>query len=76
MSTSSHAVLAVVSGIVYSDFINFNIHGGKMHFFAYSQTFLCKKSLFGHFDVMFPNLYIFSRAGLFFSCDENQKGVL
>ena len=68
MSTSLHAVFNVVSGNVYFVIVIFNISGRKMQFSESSQNSVSEKSIFGHFEVIFLNVYIFSRAGVVFSC--------
>ena len=56
MSTSLHAVFNLVSGKVYFVIGIFNIHGRKMQFSESTQNFLSKKSIFGHFEVIFLNV--------------------
>ena len=68
MSTSLHAVFNVVSGNL--DFVPviFNIRCRKMQFSESSQNSMSEKSIFGHFEVIFFNVWFFSRAGVVFSC--------
>ena len=68
MSTSLHAVFNVVSGNVYFVIVIFNISGRKMRFTESSLNSVSEKSIFGHFEVIFLNIYIFPKAVVAFSC--------
>ena len=68
MSTSSHAVFNVAFDNAYFVIVILNIHGQKMRFSESSQNSISEKSIFGQFEVMFLNIYIFPRAGVVFSC--------
>ena len=54
MSTLLHAVFDVVFGNVFFVIVIFNIHGRKMQLFESSQNSISEKSIFGHFEVIFP----------------------
>ena len=56
MSTSLHAVFNVVFDNVGFVVVIFNIYGRKMRFSESSQNSLSKKSIFGHFEVIFLNV--------------------
>ena len=66
MSTSLHAVFNVVSGNVFFVIVIFNNRGRKMRFSENSQNSISEKSIFRHFEVIFLNVYFFSRAGWYF----------
>ena len=68
MNISIHGFCKVVSGNKNFVTLIFNICGLKMRFFEISQIFISEKSIFGHFEVIFLNVYIFPRAGVVFSC--------
>ena len=77
MSTSLNADFNVVSGNVYFVIVLFNIRGRKMRFSESSQIFMSEKSIFGHFEVIFLNVYNFSRAGLvFFLLVHSKRSIL
>ena len=56
MSTSLHAVFNVVSGNVYFVVVVFDSRGRKMRFSESSQNSISEKTIFGHFEVIFPNV--------------------
>ena len=66
MSTSLHAVFNVVFGNVCFVIVILNIYGRKMRFSESNQNSISEKSIFGHFEVIFLNIRIFSRAGWYF----------
>ena len=66
MSTSLHAVFNVVFGNVCFVIVILNIYGQKMRFSESNQNSISEKSIFGHFEVIFLNIRIFSRAGWYF----------
>ena len=66
MSTSLHAVFNVVSGYVYFVIVSFNIPRRKMRFSESSQNSISEKSIFGHFEIIFFNVWILPRAGWLF----------
>ena len=68
MITSLHAVFKVIFGIVDFVVVVIIIHGQKMRFSESSQNSLSEKSIFGHFEVIFLNVWSFPRAGVKFSC--------
>ena len=68
MSKSLHAIFIVVFGNVYFVIVIFNIHGRKMRYFESSQISMSEKSIFGHFEVIFLNVWKFPTAGVSFSC--------
>ena len=68
MSTSLHAVFNVVFGNVYFVIVISNICGRKMQFSESSENSMSENSIFGHFEAIFPNVYIFPRAGVVFFC--------
>ena len=68
MSTSLHAVFNVVSGYVDFVIVSFNIPRRKMRFSESSQNSLSEKSIFGHFEIIFFNVWILPRAGVVISC--------
>ena len=63
MSTSLHAIFNVVSGNNYFVLVIFDIYGRKMRFPESSQNSISEKSIFGHFEVIFLNVRVFSRLG-------------
>ena len=67
MSRSLHEVFVVVFGNVYFFIVVFNNHGRKGRFFESSQNYITGKSVFGHLEVIFLNVYIFSGRGWLFS---------
>ena len=68
MSTPLHAVFTVVFGNVYCVVVISNIRGRKMRFSESNQNSKSEKSIFGLFEVIFLNVYLFPRAGVVFSC--------
>ena len=66
MNTSLHVVFNVVFGNMYFVIVFFNIHGQKMRFSESTQNSISEKSIFGHFEVLFFNVWVFSRAGWLF----------
>ena len=66
MSPILDAVFDVVFGNVYFVIVIFNICGRKMRFSESSENSLSEKSIFGHFEVIFLNVYYFPRAGWYF----------
>ena len=64
MSTSLHEIFNVVSGSVYCVIVISNIHGRKMRFSESSQNSISEKSNFGHFEVIFLNVDVFSSEGV------------
>ena len=62
MSTSLHAVVYVVSGHMDFVIVFFNIRGRKMRISESSQNSISEKSIFGHFEVFFLNVWFFPRA--------------
>ena len=76
MSTSLHAVFNVVSVNVYIVLVFFSLHGRKMRFSESSRFSISETSIFGHFEVIFLNIYNFLRAVVVFSCQHIQVGVI
>ena len=68
MSTALHAVLNVNFDNIYFVIVISNIHGQKMRFSENSPKSITEKSIFGQFEVIFLNVYVFSRAGVVNSC--------
>ena len=76
MSTSLHTVFDVVFGNVYFNLVIFNIHGRKMRFSENSRNSMSEKSIFGHFEVIFLNVWFFSRAGVVFPVSTSKRSIL
>ena len=55
-STSLNAVFNVVSDDLHFEIVISNIHGQKMPLSASSQSKTSGKSIFVHFEVIFPNV--------------------
>ena len=68
MRTLLHAIFNVVFGTVYFVIVMLNLHSQKMQFSESSQISITEKSIFCHSEVIFLNVWIFSRAGVKFSC--------
>ena len=66
MNTSSHAVLAIVSGNIYFKFIIFIIHGGKMQFPAFIKIFSCENQFLIIFMSFFSTYNFVPGRGCFF----------
>ena len=56
MSTSLHAVVNLIFGIVYFVLVLFIIHGQKMRFSESTRNSKSEKSVFGQFEVIFLNV--------------------
>ena len=63
MSKSLPAIFNVVFGNVYFVIALFNNRGQKTRFSACSQISISEKMIFGQFEVIFPNVYIFPWRG-------------
>ena len=59
MSTTLQAIFNVISANVYFVIVIFNIHCRKVRFSASSPNSITEKSIFGHLEVIFLNVYFF-----------------
>ena len=76
MSTQLHAVFNVVSGKVNFLIVISNNRCQKMRFFESSQNSSPEKSIFGQFEVIFLNVWFFSRAGCVFLLVYSKRSIL
>ena len=77
MSTSLHAVFNVVSGNVYFVIVILNIRRRKMRLSESSQNSMSEKSIFGHFEVIFFNVwFFFQRGGGIFLLVQSSRSIL
>ena len=76
MSTSIHVVFNVVSGNEYFVKVISEIHGRKMRFSENSQNCLSEKSIFGHFEVIFLNVFFYQDGGKYFLLVLSKRSIL